>query len=280
MGCASVIHAQHIATLPDFTVTSKNGKVFLRWISNYSSVNQVTIQRSKDANKANFKSLISLPDPSAKENGYYDKTATSDSFYYRIYVQVSGINYYYTGIKRPVPDTTAEVEKEKEVVIEPIKKFEPVITPAEPTDIFKIVEDTVAVIIDTTEYDISSGDFARLHTKILSAATPTVISDQYAVKIRFIRPAKPKVGELVYPSKLIYTIRDGNVLMDVPNAGIKKYRVTFQDENGNELFEIPEITQPKLTIDKVNFLHSGWFIFKLYEDGKLKEVNRVFIPKE
>ncbi len=285
ISCAAIVHAQHTATLPDFTIVKKNGKVFLRWISNYPSISQITIQRSKDANKANFKSLISLPDPSARENGYYDMTATSDSFYYRLYVQVSGINYFYTQIKRPVPDTANEREKEiaaepiTEPVTEPVKKFEPYIHPAEPTDVFKDIDSTE--VIDTIVYMASSGENAMLNKRIVGLRRPSVIpTNKYDVRIKFVRPAKPKVGELVYPSKNIYTIKDGNVLMDLPLAVTKKYSVTFQDENGNQLFDIPQVEEPKVTIDKVNFLHTGWFIFKLYEDGRLKEVNRVFIPKE
>ena len=36
---------------------------------------------------------------------------------------------------------------------------------------------------------------------------------------------------------------------------------------------------PFLIIDKVNFLRSGWFEFEVYEDERLRERKRIFIPK-
>jgi hypothetical protein len=228
--------AQKTDTLPGFTIRSRNGKVFLRWINKYPVVKQITIQRSKDANKANFRSIISLSDPEARENGYYDKTAANDSSYYRIYIQLAAGNFFYTTIKQPKNDSVQT----------------------------EIIEEGNLVFRDSIAMLQARNDSIRLGL----------------IKINFIRPVKPRSEEPVYPSKLIYTLKDGNVLMDLPLAEKQKYNVVFQDESGNEIFQVPEISQLKLTIDKVNFLRAGWFIFKLYEDGKLKEINRVFIPKE
>ncbi len=237
---AAELKAQRTDTLPDFNIISRNGKVFLRWINNYPVVKQLTIQRSKDANRANFKSIISLSDPEAKENGYFDKTASTDTFYYRIYVQLNGGNYVFSKMKRPLRDTLKTIAA--------IENYE---------DMPAFFRDSVAMVR-------AKNDSIRLGL----------------IKINFIKPIKPKSEEPVYPSKFIYTLKDGNVQMDLPLADKKKYNVSFHEEGGEQVFEIPEVIQPKLTIDKVNFLHAGWFIFKLYEDGKLKEINRVFIPKE
>jgi hypothetical protein len=51
-------------------------------------------------------------------------------------------------------------------------------------------------------------------------------------------------------------------------------------ENGSELFMIPEVKQPHLVLDKVNFLRSGWYYFELTEDGKLKEKNKFLITRD
>lgn len=105
---ATLVLAQRYAILCPTLRVSKKGKVFLRWINPYPNVKQITIQRSIDASKKIFRSIISLPDPSAFENGYYDKTAPNDSFFTGIYVQVESINLYYTQIKQPVKDTSRE----------------------------------------------------------------------------------------------------------------------------------------------------------------------------
>lgn len=276
--------SQQQDTLPGFSVTKKNGKVFLRWFNKYNSVKQVSIQRSADGKRNSFKTIISLPDPSAKENGYFDRTATSDSLYYRIYVQVEGTNFFYTPIKRPAAEIIEEVKeaepsitnKEKQS-IQRVSSVSPA-APSTPTSVpgalFKpIKSDSSLIVVDTFDYSLDPSNIALLKAKNDSIRLGLI-------QIKFVKPIRPRFEDPGYPSKMIYTLKDGNVFMDIPLAGKKKYNVMFLDENGNDLFEIPEVNQPKLTIDKVNFLHPGWFIFKLYEDGKLKEANRVYIPKE
>ena len=54
----------------------------------------------------------------------------------------------------------------------------------------------------------------------------------------------------------------------------------FFDEDDKLLFELSEIRDPDLTLDKTNFRHSGWFRFELYDGDQLKEKNKFFIPKE
>ena len=46
------------------------------------------------------------------------------------------------------------------------------------------------------------------------------------------------------------------------------------------LFELTEIKDPSLIVDKTNFQHAGWFRFELYDGDQLKEKNKLFIPKE
>jgi hypothetical protein len=40
------------------------------------------------------------------------------------------------------------------------------------------------------------------------------------------------------------------------------------------------VKEVQLVLDKADFIHAGWFSFDLFEDGKLKEKNRFYIPKE
>jgi hypothetical protein len=82
------------------------------------------------------------------------------------------------------------------------------------------------------------------------------------------------------PSKQIYTGRDNNIVMSLPEANKKKYSVKFLEDDGTFLFEIKKITEPYLIVDKVNFVHSGLFRFELYADGILAEKNKIYIPKD
>lgn len=81
-------------------------------------------------------------------------------------------------------------------------------------------------------------------------------------------------------SKYIYTGKDNNVIIDLPDAGTSKYSIKFFDDNDKKVFELSKVTEPYLIIEKVNFLHSGWFYFKLYENGIIKERHDFYIPKE
>ena len=82
------------------------------------------------------------------------------------------------------------------------------------------------------------------------------------------------------PSRYIYTSRESNVIIKLADAASSKYSAKFFDENDNPVFELREITEPYLIIEKVNFIHAGWFYFILYEHGILKEKNQFYISKE
>ena len=82
------------------------------------------------------------------------------------------------------------------------------------------------------------------------------------------------------PSMYVYTARDGNIHLNLPDANSKKYSVKFFDESDNFLFEIKNLKEQSFIVDKTNFYHSGWFKFELYENGELLEKNKFYLPKE
>ena len=59
-----------------------------------------------------------------------------------------------------------------------------------------------------------------------------------------------------------------------------KYSVKFYDENSQFLFEIRNIKDNSLIVDKTNFYHAGWFKFELFVNEKLKEKNKFYLEKE
>jgi len=89
----------------------------------------------------------------------------------------------------------------------------------------------------------------------------------------------PKKPDFV-PSFYVYTNKDGYVFINLPDADRKKYHIKFFEENDELLFEIKNIKDPALTLDKTNFIHSGWFKFELYSDEKLIEKNKFYLSKE
>jgi hypothetical protein len=82
------------------------------------------------------------------------------------------------------------------------------------------------------------------------------------------------------PSSRIFTGKDNNVIISLPNAEKKNYAIKFFEENGTLVFEIPKIKESFLTLEKVNFIHAGMFNFELFEEGKLIEKHKFYIPKD
>jgi hypothetical protein len=82
------------------------------------------------------------------------------------------------------------------------------------------------------------------------------------------------------PSFYIYTNKDGYVYINLPDAEKQKYRIKFYEEDESFLFELKNIKQAGLTLDKANFMHAGWFHFELFNDEKLVEKHKFYLAKE
>jgi hypothetical protein len=94
----------------------------------------------------------------------------------------------------------------------------------------------------------------------------------------FIEP--PSKPTITYPSSLIFTSKDNNIVIHLSETATRKYSVKFFDETEKFLFEIKRIKEDYLIIEKVNFVHTGWFNFEIYEDGELLEKNKFQITKD
>lgn len=104
-----------------------------------------------------------------------------------------------------------------------------------------------------------------------SVATPVPVAATKPVE-------KTNEVEVFKPSTYVFTNAKGNINIHLPDADKKKYSLKFFEATGEEIFDIKKIKQPTLILDKSNFLHGGWFHFELYEDGKLKEKWKFFLP--
>ncbi len=85
---------------------------------------------------------------------------------------------------------------------------------------------------------------------------------------------------LFVPSRHIYTGKDNNVIISLPDAARKKYSIRFYRSDGSFLFEVSRVNEPFLTLDKANFLRSGLFIFELYDNHIIIERHKFYIPKD
>ncbi|WP_315816367.1 hypothetical protein [Paraflavitalea speifideaquila] len=93
-----------------------------------------------------------------------------------------------------------------------------------------------------------------------------------------IKPFVPK--EVFKPSKYVYSDNSGNAVIMLPDVKTGNYAVKFYEDDKTFLFEVKQIKEPFLVVDKTNFMHAGWFRFELYEDGKVKETHKFYIPKD
>jgi len=219
-------------TLPRFSVRNVgNNRIIVSWVNNYQLVKQISIQRSSDSLK-NYKTILSVPDPMNRQNGYVDTKAANDHMFYRLFIVLDKAMYTFSTPKLPVTDTAGAAEAERKKILDP----------------FSIEVNKPAKSIDST-LTVSGLDTRN----------------------------KPNI---FIPSMYVYTARDGNVHLNLPDVDTKKYSVKFYDENDNFLFEVKNLKEPSLIVDKTNFYHAGWFKFELFIDEKIKEKHKFFIQKE
>ncbi|MBC7902991.1 MAG: hypothetical protein H7Y27_06195 [Gemmatimonadaceae bacterium] len=287
-------------TLPKFTVVTRTAdKVIISWSNPYgSSIKQLSIQRSFDSLR-NFSTILTLPDPAVPQNGYVDSKFTNNHMFYRLYIQLDSGKYLFSKSKRPVPDTVRvkqviappKVQDAPRIQEEPkpkdsttteskpvIKKpEEPVIEKVEPP---KPVEKPERIIYikkrDTLINQIGEKSIRRFKDSIALKTKDTLT---YATADTIVlKPFIPK--EIYKPSKYIYTDKEGNVKIALPDALSKKYLIRFLEMDASQLFEIKQVRDTLLTLDKTNFINAGWYRFEVYEDGVLKEKHRLYIPKD
>jgi hypothetical protein len=276
-------------TLPKFTLVNKgNNRVVVSWTNTYrTAIRQLTIQRSADSTK-NFTSILTLPDPTVPQNGYADTKAPNGRMFYRLYILLDSGKYIFSKSRRPFQDTIKlkpvvketpavnqriqeelKADNKKNAADDPVAK-EPVKPKEIPERMIYIKKR------DTLLGQIGERSIRRFKDSIATKTKDTLsfnTADTIVIK-NFI----PK--EVYKPSRFVFTEKDGNVKIALPDAASKKYTIKFFDEYNAPVLEIKQVKDSVLILDKANFMHAGWFKFELMEDGVLKEKHRLFIPKD
>ncbi|MCE3282140.1 MAG: hypothetical protein K0Q66_877 [Chitinophagaceae bacterium] len=239
-------------TLPKFTVKDlgKN-RIQVSWINPFETVVQLNVQRSFDSLR-NFRTIFSPQSPSLPQNGFVDTKAPAGvKMYYRIYYVFSGGTYFFTAAKTAATGVEMPgVELSGQLITIRLR-------------------DAVIGQFNTEQYKRFRDSIMYQTKDTLYAVSPTEI---------VIRPYVGK--EMWRASQYIFSGRDGFVNIKLPFANTKHYKVLFFEEDGTPLFEISKVKEPSLILDKANFIHSGWFLFDLYEDGVLKERNRFYVSRD
>lgn len=298
---SAILKAQD--TLPRFSATARGpGKILISWHNKFPVVTQISIQRSTDSLK-NFTTLLTVPDPTLPENGAVDSKAPHPNFYYRLFIVFENGQYLFTNSHRPQSVTSeseavarenkAEEKAEEKALaraVEPRIVFVNPVTPHQAATVKNLSGTHGAAQISDVAFSgtiyVRRGNnvITSLSVKQLQPFRDSVLNRTRDTLI-FIDGdtllIKPFVPIEVYKvSAYVYTGKYGNVHVSLPEAGRRHYSVKFFDENNKLMFELSEIKDPALILDKTNFQHAGWFRFELYDGDQLKEKNKLFIPRE
>jgi hypothetical protein len=254
-------------SLPNITVKNRSGKVILSWANPFSDIVLINIQRSPDSLKG-FKTILAVADPKAVTNGFLDSKAPNTTQYYRLYVQQEGGKYFFTPSYKPYLDT-ARPKPKTSPVAKAVKS-----TPAP-------VNETPATPItppDSTEMEREETGTNKKIEK--NSVAKKKLSNTKSVGVGDVEADAPEAQEFRAPSVHVYTTPQGNVVMALPPEKTNHYTLKFYKEDGTLLFTMNKVKDHQLTLDKTNFIRSGWFRFELYENNVMKEKNRFFIPRE
>ena len=247
-------------TLPHFSIVERGGRVTVSWVNPFETLVQLNVQRSFDS--VRFSTVYSATSPQLPQNGFTDIKMPTNQIFYRIFYVLGGGTYFFSEVRRVGSDANYTTSRDvganflkmaggdKKVVTIQIKESMPRQIPGSS---FKAFRDSVLKLTKDT---------------LIAVNDSLVLLNPYVVK------------EAFRTSAYVFLNKDGYINVALPMVAEKKYRLKFFEENGSLLFEINQMHESPLTLDKANFVHAGWFLFELYEDDRLKEKNRLYLPKD
>ncbi len=247
-------------TLPGITVKNLNGQIIVSWVNNYKiPVSNISIQRSYDSLKY-YTTIGSVLNPQNIENGYADSKPPYNKMYYRVFVSFDGGSYVFSKVARPVKEIqlTDTANTNANYTITPNNSGLP-----------------TAAADTSFPFLIKGRDKSAVQT-----ITDTKNNNPKGIQPKTNLPAINDPEIITYPSRRIFTAKDNNIVIVLPEAENKRYTVKFFEENETPLFELNKLHENFLIIEKVNFVHAGWFHFEIYENGRLIEKNKFFIAKD
>lgn len=261
-------------TLPEFTASIRSGRTVISWTNPFEKVVQISVQRSQDS-LFGFRTIVTMPDPTLAVNGFMDVSAPDTRQYYRIYVQFPYGRFFQTAVKRPSETSGSpapEGRLSQDVIPQPVED-RPSLT-GQPSVSKPIPE--LPRPEDVKDYENivrrSKGVYVRkLPWRHLQPGDPM---PPETAELKVILPAN-----LFTPSPFLFTNKEGNVVVAMPQRTAGRFSVHFFLPEGLPLFHFEMTKEPILILDKVNFQRSGWFDFEIRQDGRVKERNRIFIPK-
>ena len=128
---------------------------------------------------------------------------------------------------------------------------------------------------------LSEKSFRRFRDSIALQTKDTLFTSRDGKVV--IHPFKPDAGAFNTSAKnappMVFTDKKGNVTLHLPNAQFYQYRVIFYESPNQILFTIQTPKEENLTLEKSNFIRSGWFDYEVLLNNELKEKGRIFLPR-
>lgn len=246
--------------LPDFKVVDMgNNRNRISWVNPFGkNLIQLNIQRSSDS--ISFRTFYSSLSPELPQNGIIDESIPT--LYYRIFYVVDGGLYFFTKAIQPGEETIGREN------LDDLETDEPVAL-------------NVLLIITIRDKDsiiaqLPYPEFIDFKDSILTKTRDTLYSvNRQDVMIRYFDPESQWT-----PSSFIFTNKKGYVQIQLPKVTQAAYRIDFFDATKKKIFQVKNVREPVLILDKINFRHAGWFYFEIYENNQLLEKNKFFLQED
>ena len=249
------------AVLPDFTLKNNNGEISVLWLNSYPQhVNGISVQRSYDSIN-NFTSIASVFNPQNTVNGFTDINPPYNKMYYRLFIGFDTGIYILTESKRPEINNNVDYSQ---LILEINALYEKNIVLQEE----KLRKQKEAALILAAK-KAKLAPKIRKAVKSVTKKAPVIVIEQDIID-----------EVITYPSKRIYTDKENNIVMKLPNVKAHKFTVKFFTEDYKTVFTLTNLTDDYFIIEKVNFKYAGWYIFEIYKNDLLFEENKFYIPKD
>lgn len=227
-------------TLPDFTLKNTNNQVSILWQNRYLQQVKSISVQRSFDSAKNYSTIVTVMNPQNAINGYIDKKPPYSKMWYRLFIVFDTGNYVFTPAQKPVYTTVVDY------------------TP--------LIKEISALYENNGQPKKNNGT---------------------AKKDKNGKPAKVVGTEVVssmitYPSKRVFTdaFRDNNIVIELPNVKKLNYTIKFFTEDYVPLFELKNLADDFMILEKVNFYQSGWYLFEIYRNDRLLEENKLYIPKD
>ena len=256
---SAILFAQQ--ALPDFNIMKgPKEHTILSWKNNFGdNLAVLNIQRSTDSIRG-FRTIYSVENLTLATNAYTDNKPVPGADYYRFYYMLKNGSYFFTKAKRistgfVADNLLSQLNNSKTITIQGEKPRKL------PYNQLYHLKDSVANFTSDSLLFVNDStiQYAK-YNAVAAIATTAAATNLTAV------------------SKFIYTNADSYIVLKFPEQDLASYSMIIYKMNGTSvLYKIPRFDQSELILSKSSFLHTGWYPYEIFKDGKLVERSRLEI---